>query len=191
MSSEEFFGYGSCDSGYDSRRHINVIFVELMSYKLYVNQSLTMQCIQYALSLSEQQAAEYICNDVLTYAEHNYLSLLRERYGLSSKDFSVIMSGRTLVCKVSKTPAGYSREDNLRLLVQMCIARMYMTPQSQSAFVNINSMIVQVAKGMRGICLSQKFISELFSLTNDAMGKYKDNYHLKEIENYVISKIWV
>ena len=189
MNVQDFFGYGSCNNEFDNRRHINTIFVELMSYKLYANQALTIQRVQYAMSLPEHQAAEYICNEVLTYAEHNYLNLLRERYRLDDEDFSFIMSGQTLRSQISKTPAGYDRELNLRLLVQMSVARMYMTPQIQTAFININTMIAQIAGGMRGIQVSQSFMNSLFSLTNDAMRIYKDNYHLKEVEDYVIAHI--
>lgn len=80
MSTEDFFGYGSCDSRYDIRRHINVIFHELLYYKLYYDQSLMVKCIRYADGLPLRQAAEYISNDVLTFDEHNYLNLLRSRY---------------------------------------------------------------------------------------------------------------
>ena len=50
-------------------------------------------------------------------------------------------------------------------------------------------MIAQIAGGMRGIQVSQSFMNSLFSLTNDAMRIYKDNYHLKEVEDYVIANI--
>ena len=189
MNVQDFFGYGSCSNAFDSRRHINVIFEEFMSYKLYVNQTSTIQCVQYAMSLPEKQAAEYMCNDVLTYAEHNYLNLLRERYHVTDADFYFIMSGKTLGYPITKTPAGYNRELNLRLLVQMSLARIYMIPQNQTAFININTMIAEYARGMRGIQFSQSFITDLFSLINDAMFIYKDNYHLKEIEDYVIANI--
>lgn len=189
MNAQDFLGYGSCSNAFDGRRHINVIFIELLSYKMYVSQALTIQCVQYAMSLPEKEAAEYICNDVLTFAEHNFLNLLRERYSVADADFSFIMSGRTLGCQITKTPAGYEREENLRLLVQMSFARVYMTPQNQSAFVNINTMIAGFAKGMRGIQLSPSFITNLLTLTNAAICIYKDNCHLKEIENYVIEKI--
>ena len=148
-----------------------------------------MQCISYADSLSYKQAAEYICNDVLSYEEHNYLNLLRSRYGLSEDDFIQIMSGRSLHDKLIKTPAGYDREQNIRLLVQMAIARYYMTPRNEKAIVNINSMIASIAKGMRGINLTQSFMQQLFQLTEDAMRKFGHNYAIPQMEDYVIKNI--
>ncbi len=189
MATEDFFGYGSCDSRYDTRRHINVIFQELILYKLYYDQALTAKCILYADSLSPQQAAEYFCNDVLSYDEHNYLNLLRLRYSLSEQDFMQIMSGRSLHDKVIKTPAGYDKEQNIRLLVQMTIARYYMTPRNENALVNINSMIVSIAKGMRGINLTQSFIQQLFQLTEYAMRKFRNNSAIPQMEDYVINNI--
>ena len=189
MKTEDFFGYGSCEPRYDVRRHINVIFHELIYYKLYYDQALMVQCISYADSLSYKQAAEYICNDVLSYEEHNYLNLLRSRYGLSEDDFIQIMSGRSLHDKLIKTPAGYNREQNIRLLVQMAIARYYMTPRNENAIVNINSMIASIAKGMRGINLTQSFMQQLFQLTEDAMRKFGHNYAIPQMEDYVIKNI--
>ena len=58
-----------------------------------------------------------------------------------------------------------------------------------AAELRINTMIAEYARGMRGIQFSQSFITDLFSLINDAMFIYKDNYHLKEIEDYVIANI--
>lgn len=189
MRTEDFFGYGSCEHRYDVRRHINVIFHELIYYKLYYDQALMVQCISYADSLSYKQAAEYICNDVLSYEEHNYLNLLRSRYGLSEDDFIQIMSGRSLHDKLIKTPAGYDREQNIRLLVQMAIARYYMTPRNENAIVNINSMIASIAKGMRGINLTQSFMQQLFQLTEDAMRKFGHNYAIPQMEDYVVKNI--
>lgn len=189
MALEDFFGYGSCDSKYDNRRHINVIFHELIVYKLYYDQNTMVQCIRYADSLSLQEAAEYICNDVLSYDEHNYLNLLRERYHVSDADFLQIMSGRSLHDKLIKTPAGYDREQNIRLLVQMVIARYYMVPRDNDAFVKINTMIASIAKGMRGINLTQKFMQQLFQLTEDAMRRYGNNFALPSMESYVIENI--
>lgn len=189
MSISDFFGFGTNSSAYDGRRHIMTIFYELMSYKMAVNGRGTVNKVNYALSLPEQQAAEYICNTVLSYDEHNFLNLLRERYHVSSADFTTILAGRCLTLPQLKTPAGYQREHNLRLLVQMVIARYYMKPQVGNAFTQINTMIVSIAQGMRGISVSQTFANNLFRLTVDAMSIYGDNYHMREMEDYVIKNI--
>ena len=106
-----------------------MIFHEMIYYRLYVDQNLMIQCIRYADSLPIRQAAEYMCNDVLSYNEHNYLNLLRERYNINEADFLQIMSGKSLHDKLIKTPAGYGREQNIRLLVQMVVARYYLMPK--------------------------------------------------------------
>lgn len=189
MALEDFFGYDSCDSRYDVRRHINVIFHEMIYYKLYCDQNMTVQCIRYADSLPIRQAAEYMCNDVLSYDEHNYLNLLRESYNINEADFLQIMSGRSLHDKLIKTPAGYGREQNIRLLVQMVVARYYLMPRDNEAFVKINTMIASIAKGMRGINLTQEFMQQLFTLTEKAMRLYRANSALASIESYVLENI--
>ena len=189
MAMEDFFGYGSCDSKYDNKRHINVIFHEMIYYRLYYDQNMMIQCISYADSLPLGKAAEYMCNDVLSYDEHNYLNLLRERYGLTEADFLQIMSGRSLHDKLVKTPASYGREQNIRLLVQMAVARYYLVPRDNEALVKINTMIASLAKGMRGINLTQEFMQQLFEQTEKAMRLYGVNSALASIENYVLKNI--
>ena len=189
MAMEDFFGYGSCDSKYDNKRHINVIFHEMIYYRLYYDQNMMIQCIRYADSLPLGKAAEYMCNDVLSYDEHNYLNLLRERYGLTEADFLQIMSGRSLHDKLVKTPASYGREQNIRLLVQMAVARYYLVPRDNEAHEKINTMIASLAKGMRGINLTQEFMQQLFEQTEKAMRLYRVNPALASIENYVLKNI--
>lgn len=190
MDTNQFFGYGSCDEQYDIRRHINVILHEFVYYRLYGNnQRVVAQNILYAAKLPIQEAAEYVCNDILTYDEHNFLNILRERYNVPDTDFLMIMSGRSLMDKIIKSPAGYSREQNIRLLVQMSIARYYMKPRDDNALIQINTMIANLANGMRGINLTPIFIDNLFKFTDEAVGKYGHNFAMKEMEDYVISKI--
>lgn len=190
MDTDQFFGYGSCDVKYDIRRHLNVILHEFVRYKLYVSDQRTLGLnILHAAELPLYEAAEYVCNDILTFDEHNFLNILRERYNVPDEDFIQIMSGRSLKDKIIKSPAGYFREQNIRLLVQMTIARCYMKPQNNNAFIEINTMIANIAQGMRGINLTSAFISNLFKFTDEAIGKYSNNFAMKEMEDYVINKI--
>lgn len=190
MDTNQFFGYGSCDAKYDIRRHLNVILHEFMAYKLYVNDQRALGLnILHAAELPLYEAAEYVCNDILTFDEHNFLNILRERYNVPDEDFIQIMSGRSFKDKISKSPAGYSREQNIRLLVQMAFARYYMKPQNNNAIMEINTMIASLAQGMRGINLTPAFINNLFKLTDEAIGIYGNNFAMKEMEDYVINRI--
>ena len=186
---ENFFGIGTGSSFYDKRRHINIIFIELLSYHFYTDSSVSNRILSIIKDpyKSTKEKASDICNDILNYDEHNYLNLLRERVQLSEPDFMLIMSGIVL-CQESKYPASYTREQNISLLVEMIVARYYMKPQVNNAFIQINSMIVQLAKGMRGITITNQNAESLFLLTQEAMAKFRNNYALSQIEEYVISK---
>lgn len=190
MSQNIFFGLGTCDSFYDKRRHINLVFMEMMSYYLYSDASFSKQISSIVGNRykSTEQKASDICNDILSHNEHNFLNLLRERYNISEEDFTIIMSGVALEDREFKSPAGYSRENNITLLVQMIVARYYMSPQVSSAFNKINTMIIQTAAGMRGITITQQNAQSLFTLTQEAMVKYDNNFALPQIEKYVISQ---
>lgn len=187
--SEAFFGHGTCSSAYDSRRHINVILQLLLMYKLKVNPNSLVPKLQTALRMNTQQAAEYICNDILSYDEHNYLNLLRERYSVSDSDFLKIMSGCGCTLPVQKTPAGYNRRQNLELLVQMLNARYYMRPQNDDAFTYINSVIAAWGNGMQGVSITPAIFSKMDSLWRKALSLYPTNYQLKQIEDYIIDNM--
>jgi len=186
---EEFFGYGSASSAFDKRRHINVIFQLLLMYKLKVNPNSLIIKIQRALQLPTQQAAELICNDVLSYDEHNYLNLLRERYDVPVSDFTKVMSGYGCTLRENKTPAGYSVRENQELLVQMLNARYYMRPQNPEAFTYINSVIYSWGGGMRGINMNQATFMQYDQLWRKALALYPTNFQLKQIEDYIISNL--
>lgn len=186
---ESFFGYGSANPAYDKRRHINVIFQLLMMYKLKVNQSALVPKLQYALSLPVRQAAEYVCNEILSYDEHNYLNLLRERYNLSIPDFTKIMSAYGCTLKENKTPVGYATRQNQELLVQMLTARYYMKPLEADAFAYINGVIASWSGGMRGINMNQTMFQKYDNLWRRALSLYPTNYQLPQIENYVINNL--
>ena len=186
---EMFFGYGSGESFYDKRRHINVIFQLLMMYKLKSIPSIVIPQLQQALRMPVQEAAELVCNDILTYSEHNYLNLLRERYCLNDADFTKIMSGYGCTLQVNKTPAGYNKRQNQELLVQMLTSRYYMRPQDANAFAYINSAIAGWASGMRGIVMNQETFIRYDQLWRKALALYPTNFQLKEIENYIIANV--
>lgn len=186
---EDFFGNGSGSSVFDKRRHINVIFQLLMMYKLKVDSNSVIPTLQRALKLPTQQAAELICNNVLSYDEHNYLNLLRERYDVPVNDFTKIMSGYGCTLRENKTPAGYSVRENQELLIQMLNARYYMRPQDSEAFMYINSVIVAWAGGMRGINMNQTTFIRYDQLWRNALTLYPTNYQLRQIEDYIISNI--
>ena len=186
---DDFFGYGTGSSAYDKRRHINVIFQLLMMYKLKVNPSAVIPPLQRALSLPMQQGAEVICNDVLSYDEHNYLNLLRERYHVSEFDFTKIMSGYGCTLPENKTPVGYSLRQNQELLIQMLTARYYMHPQNEEALTYINGVIAVWSGGMRGITMSQSIFTKYDGLWRRALSLYPSNFQLKQIEDYVINNL--
>lgn len=186
---EDFFGYGTADSFYDRRRHINVIFQLFIFYKLKISSDVLMSDLKYALQLPTLEAAEFVCNNILNRGEHDYLNLLRERYNISDPEFAKIMSGYGSSLLVNKTPAGYTKQQNQRLLVQMLTARCYMEPKDNEAIQYINGVIMGWAGGMDGIIMNESIFIKYDQLWRKALSLYPTNYQLKQIEDYVIANI--
>lgn len=187
---DNFFGIGTADSFYDKRRHINMIFMEFMSYHLFADSSFGARIISLLKSgKSEEERASCICNDFLTYDEFNFLQLLREKYNLPDSEFVTIMSGIGIKDKITKSPAGYDARQNKELLVQMVIAIESMTHDFGSkAVTEITGMIASIGKGMKGISFDQAKFNKLFDLTFEAMRIYGDSDYLPHIEQYVIAR---
>ena len=190
MALETLLGYNTGSSQYDYKRHLNLIFTELMTYKLYYDQRLTIQIIQYAKSLHDDaKASKYILEDVLNPYERNYLKTLRTRYGISEVDFQAITSGKGLTDGIIKTPAGYGRSQNITLLTQMALVRAYMQPQNNNAMMQINSMIYSMGQGMAGN-INENTIRRILDLSLEAMRVVNaGDYDLKPYEDYVIARI--
>lgn len=184
----DFFGYGTASAAYDKRRHINIILVEFINYQTSVNPNIRNQFVRHLLYESIEDTASFICNDVLNYGEHNFLNLLRKRYEISDSDFTNIMGCIGLKLKVVKSPAGYSRKQNLELLVQMLIARYYMNPKVENEMISINNQIASLALGMNPK-FSETEIEKLFQLVPEAMNIYNHESMIQQIENYVILRV--
>lgn len=187
---DNFFGIGTSDSFYDKRRHINMIFIEFLSYHIFSDSSYSDRIVSLLKSSkSEEDRAFCICNNFLTYNELNFLKLLRERYNLSEAEFITILSGIGAKDKITKSPAGYDANQNKVLLVHMVIAIESMTSNFGSkAVTEITRMIGTVGKGMRGIFFDQTKFNKLFDLTFEAMRVYGDSDYLPQIEQYVLER---
>lgn len=187
---ENFFGIGSGSSNYDKRRHINVIFMEIVSYHFYADPGYADRLVRVLKTDNNiYSRSSTICNSFLTYNEHNYLNLLRERYNISDLDFTTILSGIGVMDNVTKSPAGYGQRENTALLVQMVVAIESMTSNFGSqAVTEITKMIGSMGLGMKGISFDQAKFNRLFDLTFKAMEIYGNNYALPKIEQYVIDR---
>ncbi len=186
---ESFFGYGSCSAAYDKRRHLNVLFQLFMIYRLKADQQGLVPKLKMVIQMPTEEAAEFVCNDILSYDEHNFLNLIRERLNLADADFVKIMSAYGCTLPENKTPAGYTCRQNQELLVQMLTTRCFMQPEDPAAFNYLNGVIARWASGMRGIDLNKRLFLRYDSLWREALSLYPSNFQLEEVEDYVISNL--
>ena len=189
---DNFFGIGTSSSFYDKRRHVNVILMMFLDYHFYATPGFADRLVALLQSSkSEERIAFEICNDpFLSFDELNLLKTIKEKVGLPQSDFDKIMSGVSLrYDKQYRTPAGYDRIENTRLLVDMVVAICYACDDfSSPAFTKMTAEVGGLAKGMKGISFDQTKFERLFNLTFEAQRIYQYTTELKQVEDYVIDR---
>lgn len=188
---ENFFGIGTADSFYDKRRHVNAVLMIFLDYHFYASPGYADRLVALLKSpKSEAMMAIDICNDFLSYEEHSFMNVMREKYGLPEGDFTRIMSAISIrQDKQFRTPASYDKVENTRLLVDMVVALSIACDNFQSpAFTRMTASIGTLARGMRGITFDQAKFERLFHLTFEAERLYQDTGKLKQTEDYVIAR---
>lgn len=187
-----FFGFGSADSFYDKRRHINLVYYTMIYLRLLKENNTFMLNIKRILSHNNTLTrANMMCSEILTDYEVSFLNYLKNRYGLPENDYVTILSAETLTQGIVKSPAGYTSNSNWELIVQM----MYATMLSGSSYQHLVQRLVReffipMCLGMKGITLQSstfRLISEnLNTCLNNGKRQWSD---LPYIERYVIDRI--
>ena len=187
---ENYFGLGTGSSYYDKRRHVNAIFMIMADYHFHATPGFSDRLISVIKSgVSETMRTNIIANEILSRDELNFLNIVREKTNLPSDDFERIISGISLYDPQYKTPAGYDRVQNTRLLVDMIVAVYIMCNDfSSPGFTEITREIGTLAKGMKGITFDQTKFERLFHLTFDGVEANQYVNRLREIEDYVIAR---
>lgn len=185
---ENFFGYGSGSALFDKRRHLNTVFFLFANYHLIVDSRIGQQIAYHLKNSDMETTASFICNDIFSYGEHNSMNLLREKYQIPESDFLQIMGGVGLLERENKTPAGYNRQQNISLLVEMLVSRIYMQPQNTSALQQINNIIATIAHKMLPK-FTESEIQAMFDLSMEAMRLYPHESMLNQIEQYVTNNL--
>ena len=183
-----FFGIGKGEAFYDKRRHLNMIFLVCANYQFFVDPAPADELRHYVFNESAEVSASYICNNILTAGEHNYLNMLRERYSIPVNDFTTILGGIGLLSPSFQSPSKYSQKEKARLIVQMMIARYYMQPQEIEAFKMVNTMIYNVGRDL-GFFQSLATFQRYAQLLDEALSHYQHEKYMVEIEEYVLQRV--
>lgn len=186
---ENFFGISTGSPFYDKRRHINTIYAEFFEFRLQKEgKPFVMNKVVPILQKDKNERFNSVQNQILTDLEYSFLYYLKNRYNLSDDEFITIVAGETHFQREMKTPAGYSLEENYRLLVHMiyatlCVSGYYQTCSKQV----LSGFVSSLARQFSGFNAS---VGTIATLVNECLAKGLTNFtDLPKIENYVISKI--
>ena len=188
---DNFFGLGTCNSIYDGRRHVNVMYaIFIEARRIADGEPFMFKYINILKSPASEAAKAAQVKSILTETEYQYLRYMGARYGLSEEEFTTILSGRTMFDKEMRTPAGYYAADNWRLLTHMVYATCLLPDRYRQ---NEREIILGPIKGfiscVRGINYQYNTISTASEALNECLDKGLRYFEdLPEIENHVIKK---
>lgn len=189
MDANTFFGYNSGSCLYDKRRHLNFFFFNYIQYNLNVNSSIRpfYRTLINLLQNNELDKAYEVCTKgLLIPIQIEFLQTIRVRLGLSIDEYKAILTGQFLNSMV-KTPAGYSRLDNMKLFIDCVVSTMFMQPQVQQ---ETNKFYDSCLKCF-SIYFSTDEMVELIGVTNQIADRYAFSVesildNIEAIENEVI-----
>ena len=188
MNAQTFFGYDSGSNMYDTRRHLNILFMNFLDYNLSLYNYQDMDKVKRAVELretDESAAARYVSQNLLSPQQMQFLRFFKDRYQLSDDEFTTILSGISITSKISKSPAGYTKEENLILIAQLIIATAFVRQadaQIQKYFQNVAGL----SSGMRGPITQNDFF-HLMDVTQTECDRYYDDLlrNYDSIESYI------
>lgn len=188
MEAQTFFGYDSGSNMYDSRRHLNILFSTFVDYNLSLDNYQDIDNIKRAVELresNEEAAARFVSQNLLSPQQMRFLRFFKDRYELSEEEFTTILSGISFTSRVSKSPAGYTKEENLILLAQLLMATAFVRQQPQQIQTYFQNM-VKLSSGMRGP-ITQSDFTRLMSVAETACNRYSEDMlgYYDSIESYI------
>lgn len=176
MEIDSFFGYESEEFKYNARRHLQIIFVMFCMYKKYMMPDKYWECIRHAQTLPEEDAAEYIADNLLSPIEVKFIMHVRLWCNASDSDRIMILSTRTLKYG-SKGPIGYGANHNMRLLADMVIAK-FLMQSTDTYFINmIDEFIIQMGSTMNEVNVNLQLITTIQEIVKRVCEKGPLNIH--------------
>lgn len=188
MEAQTFFGYDSGSNMYDSRRHLNILFTSFIDYNLSLYNYQDVGNIKKAVDMresDEEAAARFVSQNLLSPQQMRFLRFFKDRYELSDEEFTTILSGISFTSRISKSPAGYTKEENLILLAQLLMATAFIRQEPQRIQTYFQNM-ANLASGMRGP-ITQSDFTHLMSVAETACNRYSEDMlgYYDSIESYI------
>lgn len=181
---KQFFGIGSGNSNYDGRRHIGVVLNYYSIFKMFSDKN-TDNIISKALQFENYIfSAQYLCSCFYSAEFLSFVSILQSKLGLSNDEMSVLKSHLLFTTAELKTPAGYSRFDDITLIAHCAYVHRFFVPNNGNAVQQTVSFSKQCFTSM---CISESDINKIYSIVNREL--QMGNSNVTTIENKVHSMV--
>lgn len=183
---ESFFGYGTASSAFDGRRHVNVLTHLYATYQLMANSESIANIVRTAIQMSDSQSAVYLKQNLFGRDFLQFIDVMARRFSLNEDEINIIMSKKPLLMSVMKTPAGYDRNKNIGLAVDIAYLQKYFGTINAAAYGQFIRTLMPMFKGMKGN-ITESDVNKIFSMVSSKLRAGVSD--LSAIESFVINSL--
>lgn len=183
---ESFFGHGTSSSAFDGRRHVNVLTHFYATYQLMANGESIANIVRNAIQMGDSQSAAYLKQNLYGRDFLQFIDMMAKRFSLSEDEINVILSKKPLLMSVMKTPAGYDRNKNIVLTVDIAYIQKYFGSINGAVYGKLIRTFMPMFKGMKGN-ITESEVNKIFSMVSSQLRAGTSD--LSAIESIVIRSL--
>lgn len=165
---ESFFGYGTRSSAYDGRRHVDVLTNYFATYQLMAKGEKVAGIVRNAVQMEESQATSYLKRNLYGADFLNFIKMMARKFSLTEEEIDVILSTKALLMRTRRTPAGYDRDKNIGLLVDIAYIQRFFGTINAAAYGQFIRNLMPMVKGLKGN-ISEAEVNKIFSLVTSQL----------------------
>ena len=166
---ENFLGYGLANSVYDGKRHVHMLVEHYALYQMMSKGQSIINVIKNSMQMSDiQSSATYLKNNLFGSDFLQFLNIFKSRFGLSESDMTMLLSNRNFTLHLSKSPAGYDRENNILLITDIAYIQKFFSPLNGAVYGKMIKSQMPQFLGMKGR-LKESEVNRIFSTVSSKL----------------------
>lgn len=183
---ESFFGYGTANSAFDGRRHVNTLTNLYATYRLRADGESVANMVRNSIQMEDSQSVAYLKQNLYGRDFLQFIDMMAKRFSLKEEEINVIMSNKPLLMRVLKTPAGYDRSKNIGLIVDIAYLQKFFGAINGAVYGQFIRNLMPMFKGMKG-SITESEVNKIFSLVTSQLKSGVTD--LLTIESFVIKSL--
>lgn len=139
-----------------------------VTYQLMAKGETAVGIVRNAIQMEDGQAISYLKRNFYGSDFLNFIKMMAGRFSLTDEEIDIILSKKSILMKMKRTPAGYDRYKNLGLLVDIAYIQKYFGTINAAAYGQFIRSLMPMVKGMRGN-ITEAETNKIFSLVTSQL----------------------